>query len=149
MATLWNPRVINYSGSQLLEGDFDSTAAMSWGAEIALSDCEDDEGEPLTVGQITFITARLSTDTADMLDAHSADAEIFAELFVGEFLAAGVEDQFDGCPIGIILLEHAYLHPAVRGRDLGAWAVAEVIHHLGFAGLFSSLATPALRAAAG
>jgi hypothetical protein len=40
-------------------------------------------------------------------------------------------EQFEStCPAGILLLDQAHLHPAVRGHDLGAWAVAEVINHM-------------------
>ncbi len=136
MAILEYPQVINFRGSRLLDGDFDSTCATEWTAEITLRDMSDDEGDPLTVGGVEFITARLTGETDDMLDAYSAETEIFRGLFDGNFLAAGVEDQFESCPIGIIILKNAYLHPAVRGKNLGAWAVAEVIHHMGFAALF-------------
>jgi len=135
VAILEYPQVINFSGSQLLCGDFDSTRAVEWTAEITLRDKSDEEGDPLTVGGVKFITASLTDETDDMLDAYSPETEIFSELFDGEFLAAEVEDQFEGVPSGLIILKSAYLLPAVRGRNLGAWAVAEVIHHMGFAAL--------------
>jgi hypothetical protein len=132
MATLNYPHVTDYGGVPAEGGDFPDTGAISWRAAVTMRDADDEDGEPLTVGTITFLTARLCGDLLNLLDAVSGDTAEFLPLFDGgEWVVEELGEQFDSpCPAGILLLDQAHLNQAVRGRDLGAWAVAEVINHM-------------------
>lgn len=55
-------------------------------------------------------------------------------LFDGEDIVEGLQEQFEAWPSGLLILDQAHLHPAVRGHGLGAWAVAEVIHMMTYSG---------------
>jgi len=114
-------------------GDFSNSGALSWIATVTLRGTDDEDGDPLTVGTITFLTARLCGDLPDLLDAISGDTAEFMPLFHGEWIVEGLGVQFESaCPAGILLLDQAHLHPAVRGHDLGAWAVAEIVNTMTF-----------------
>ena len=132
MITLTDPYVTNYGGVPAEGGEFPDTGAISWSAAVTMRDADDEDADSITVGTIMFLTARLCGDLPELLDAISGDTAEFLPLFDGgEWVVEELGEQFDSpCPAGILLLDQAHLHPAVRGRDLGAWAVAEVINHM-------------------
>jgi hypothetical protein len=129
------PQVTAYTGIPEVSFDVDDTATMAWSATIALSDDEDENADPIGVGSVTFLTARMEGGVAGMLDSINADMAMFSEIVDGDELAPAVASQFESiCPMGLIILDQIYLHQAVRGHDLGAWAVAQVIHQMTFGG---------------
>ena len=135
MPTLDDPYVTDYGGVPAEAGAFPDTGAISWDAAVTLhdADADDEDADRLTVGTVTFLTARLCGDLPELLDAISGDAAEFAPLFDGEFVVEELQEQFESaCPAGILLLDQAHLHPAVRGHDLGAWAVAEIVNTMTF-----------------
>lgn len=134
MPTLTDPLVTNYGGVPAASGEFPATGAISWDAAVTLREADDEDGEPITVGTITFLTARLDPDLPELLDAISGDTAAFMPLFDGEDIVEGLQEQFEAWPSGLLILDQAHLHPAVRGHDLGAWAVAEVIHAMTYCG---------------
>ncbi len=142
MPTLSGPYVTNYRGVPPEGGEFPATGALSWVAAVTLRDDNDGDAEPLTVGTVTFLTARLDPDLPDLLDAISGDTAEFMPLFDGEDIVEGLQEQFEAWPSGLLILDQAHIHPAVRGHDLGAWAVAEVIHAMTYCGDVIVLAYP-------
>ncbi|MCI4675146.1 hypothetical protein [Candidatus Mycolicibacterium alkanivorans] len=133
MHTLVYPRVTNYGGVPAEAGAFPDTGAISWDAAVTLHDADDEDADCLTVGTLTFLTARLCGDLPELLDAISGDTAEFAPLFDGDFVVERLQEQFESaCPAGILLLDQTHLHPAVRGHDLGAWAVAEIVNTMTF-----------------
>ena len=133
MPTLSYPYVTDYGGVPAEGGEFPDTGAISWCAAVTLQDIDDEDADRLTVGAITFLTARLERDLPELLDAIRGDTAEFMPLFDGEFIVEELQEQFESaCPAGILLLGQAHLHPAVRGHGLGAWAVAEIVNTMTF-----------------
>ena len=119
MPPLVDPYVTDYCGAPAEAGSFPDTGAISWDAAVTLHDADDEDADRLTVGTVTFITARLCGDLPELLDAISGDAAEFAPLFDGEFVVEELQEQFESaCPAGILLLDQAHLDPTVRGHDL-------------------------------
>jgi hypothetical protein len=98
-----------------------------------MHDADDEDAEPINVGTVTFLTARLCGDLPDLLDAISSDTTEFRALFDDDRVVDGLAEQFDQpYAEGVLFLGQAHLHPAMRGHDLGAWALAEVLNTMTF-----------------
>lgn len=111
------------------KADCDFDAMMTWRAELELAYL-DDSDQDVVAGYAEFLTLRVGEDSIPaLLDSLSADAAHFAVLFDGDDVNTAVEQQFsDAPPFGQILIVTEVLVAApVRGHDLGAWLVAEVI----------------------
>jgi len=136
MPTLADPYVTKYGGAPALSADYDAVGALSWGASVTLTEDDSDglqEEDTFTVGVVTFLTARLDPLLPELLDAISGDMAAFAPLFDQDFIVDELQEQFeDSYPAGILILDQAHLHPAVRGHDLGAWSVAQIINNMTF-----------------
>ena len=79
-----------------------------------------------------FETIRLGEHSiADMLDSLSQDAENFADLFDGKYVADSVQDQFREPFNTALILLTVLVAEHLRGHDLGAWLAAEVIARMG------------------
>jgi hypothetical protein len=102
-----------------------------WHADIRMwaTDGPDDE-EPtgtVSVGSITFVTGNdRNGDLADGLDSESGDLEVFDLILRKE---EEIVEQFTGKLMeGVLLIDKTFVHPALRGHDISAWACAEIIH---------------------
>jgi hypothetical protein len=62
-----------------------------------------------------------------MLDSLSSDAENFAGLFDGKYVADSVQQQFQEPFNTVLILLTVFVAEPLRGHDLGAWLAAEVI----------------------
>ena len=68
---------------------------MDWRAELWLRQLDIVDAPDVLGGYADFLTIRLGEDSiADMLDSLSQDAENFAGLFDGKYVADSVQDQF-------------------------------------------------------
>ena len=68
---------------------------MDWRAELWLGHLDIVDAPDVLGGYADFLTIRLGEDSiADMLDSLSQDAENFAGLFDGKYVADSVQDQF-------------------------------------------------------
>ncbi|MGB8405907.1 MAG: hypothetical protein WCE30_17745 [Mycobacterium sp.] len=105
----------------------DSDAAMDWRADLHLYPV--DGGDPIIGGYVDFVMVRISeTDIAPALADIGGNAELFADLFDGPDLIADVDDQFEDTPFNnALLILDTHIEPPLRGHNLGAWMVAEVI----------------------
>lgn len=109
-------------------------AMMDWSAQLEMFVGESDLN--VVVGLAEFVTVRLGDEgVVNMLDSHSADAESFAPLFAGRWLANHVEDQFEGAGGHVLILLNVEIAAPLRGHRLGAWLAAEVIYRMLPAGL--------------
>lgn len=108
---------------------------MSWTATIKMYvDDDNDFSETyLPVGFLHVHTMSLSGNPAETLDAVSTDTAAYVGLFEGADLSDAVGVQF-GFPMiyGLIVLDRAYVVPALRNRDIGAWAAVQAVHDLSF-----------------
>lgn len=127
VVTLHDP-TIRYRSTNTSEYD----AAMDWRADMLLTPVQFGR-EPIVGGHVDFVTIRLGeTDVAPMLDCVGGSAELFASLFDGPYLSAEVEDQFMDVGFNnVLIILNAYIEPPLRGHNLGAWMVAEVIARMG------------------
>jgi hypothetical protein len=75
----------------------------------------------------------LNASTAESLDGVSADTAAYLELLSHGDVSNAVNEQFD-YPIvsGLVILDRAYVHPTLRGHDIGAWAAVQAVHDLTF-----------------
>jgi hypothetical protein len=113
--------------------------AIQWRVEIAMSIDEDEESEhefgarQLNVGFLELITLPVDDSVAETLDSISVDTAEYLELIADGALSEEVHEQFDSPFItGLLILNRAYIHPALRGHNLGAWAVVQAIRHLAY-----------------
>lgn len=111
--------------------------AILWRVETAMSIDEDEESEhefgarQITVGFLELITLPVDDSVAETLDSISVDTAEYLELIADGALSEEVHEQFDSPFItGLLILNRAYLHPALRGYNLGAWAVVQAIRQL-------------------
>jgi hypothetical protein len=125
--------VLRYHGSAA--DDFDSKfALMQWEVSVLMSvaeiDDDDDDGR-LQIGGLDLWTAPLDGALTYALDAVSQDSSAYLALFSDGDISDGVLQQLD-IPFvgGLLIINRAYVHRALRGRDLGAWAVARAIRDL-------------------
>jgi hypothetical protein len=65
-----------------------------------------------------------------MLDSLSSDAENFAAIFDGRFIADSVQVQFEEPFLSVLILLTVVVAKPLRGHDLGAWMAAEVISRM-------------------
>lgn len=67
----------------------------------------------------------------DLLDSLSEEFAQFAELFDDDDVAGTVQSQFDDAPFNrILIITDVEIASPLRGHDLGAWLVAEVIDRM-------------------
>lgn len=126
-ATLFAPKVRFTSTG---ESQFD--AMMTWCAELELAHLSEDDTSVVLGGYAEFLIIRVGEHPiADLLDSLSQDAENFAELFDDDDVAYSVQEQFGDSPFNRILIITAVsIASPLRGHDLGAWLVAEVIDRM-------------------
>lgn len=126
-ATLFAPRVRYVSTG---ESQFD--AMMTWRAELELAYLSEDDTPNVLGGYAEFLIIRTGEHPIDdLLDSLSQDAEHFAELFDGDDVAYSVQEQFDDSPFNrILIITLVEVAGPLRGHDLGAWLVAEVISRM-------------------
>lgn len=125
VATLFAPRVRFVSTR---ESQFD--AMMSWRAELEMDYLDDGDTPRVLVGYADFLTIRIGEHPiADLLDSVSQDAEHFAVLFDDDDVNDEVQEQFsDAMPFNrILIVTMVLVAEPLRGHDLGAWLVSEVI----------------------
>ena len=98
---------------------------------------EDEESEhefgarQLKVGFLELFTLPVYDSVSETLDSISVDTAEYLELIADDALSEEVQEQFDSPFItGLLILNRAYIHPALRGHNLGAWAVVQAIRHL-------------------
>jgi hypothetical protein len=110
-------------------------AIMHWLVDIDMlidSDADADENT-MGMGFLELWTAPVDGRIIEALDAISADTAEYLSLFSNGRISDEVAEQFDELVVtGLLILNKAYIHPAARGHDLGAWAVAQAIRHLTF-----------------
>jgi hypothetical protein len=105
-------------------------AMMAWRAELELAYLDEGDTPEVFGGYADFLTIRLGEHpVAELLDSLSQDAENFADLFDGDDVNYSVEDAFSGAmPFNrALIVTMAFVAHPLRGHDLGAWLVAEVI----------------------
>ncbi|MFV8227331.1 hypothetical protein [Mycolicibacterium fortuitum] len=126
-ATLFAPRVRYVS-----TGDSQFDAMMTWRAELELAYLSEDDTPNVLGGYADFLIIRVGEHPIDdLLDSLSQDAEHFAELFDGDDVADSVQEQFDDSPFNrILIITLVEVAGPLRGHDLGAWLVAEVISRM-------------------
>lgn len=109
------------------ESQFD--AMMTWRAELDLAHLDDDASTDVLAGYAEFLTLRIGEHPiADLLDSISADTEHFAELFDDDDVNDALQEQFDDVPFNrVLIVTTVSVARPVRGHDLGAWLVSEVI----------------------
>lgn len=114
------------------ESQFD--AMTTWRAELEMAvydhpgDCPD-----VLVGYAEFLVIRvLQQPIAELLDSLSATAEHFSILFDDDDVSDIVADEFsDAMPFNrILIITEVSIAEPVRGHDLGAYLVAELIPQL-------------------
>jgi hypothetical protein len=127
--TLAYPR-LEYSGQPADEPEFDMT---HWFVNVTMGVAGDWDENRLNVGFLELWTLSLDVSPTNALDATSADSAEYLPLLSDDELSDDVAEQFDSLFVtGLLILNRAYVHPALRGRDLGAWAVAQAIRNLTF-----------------
>jgi hypothetical protein len=101
---------------------------MDWRAELQLGDLDIVDEPDVLGGYADFLTIRLGEHCiAEMLDSLSQDAENFADLFHGKYVADSVAEQFEEPFNTVLILLTVFVAEPLRGHDLGAWLAAEVI----------------------
>ena len=101
---------------------------MDWRAELWLGHLDIVDEPDVLGGYADFLTIRLGEHPiADLLDSLSQDAENFAGLFDGSYVAGSVQDQFHEPFNTVLILLTVFVAKPLRGHDLGAWLAAEVI----------------------
>jgi hypothetical protein len=82
-------------------------------------------------GYVDFLSIRLGEESIPvMLDSLSSDAENFAGMFDGRFIADSVQDQFEEPFRSVLILLTVFVAEPLRGHDLGAWMAAEVVSRM-------------------
>lgn len=125
--TLFAPKV-RYTST--FESQFD--AMMTWRAELELSYLDDGDTPDVLAGYADFLIIRVGEHPiGDLLDSLSQDAVHFAELFDHNDVADAVQEQFDDAPFNrILIITLVTVGTPLRGHDLGAWLVAELIDRM-------------------
>lgn len=125
VATLFAPRVRFVSIGQ---SQFD--AMLRWRAELEMAYLDDGDTPQVLGGYADFLTIQIGEHSiADLLDSISQDAEHFAVLFEGADVNDAIQEQFsDAMPFNrILIVTMVLVAEPLRGHDLGAWLVSEVI----------------------
>jgi GNAT superfamily N-acetyltransferase len=110
------------------ESQFD--AMMTWRAELELAYLNEGDTPDVLAGYADFLTIRIGEHPiADLLDSLSQDAEHFAGLFDDDDVNDAVQEQFyNAMPFNrILIITMVFVADPLRGHDLGAWLVSEVI----------------------
>jgi hypothetical protein len=110
-------------------------AMTSWRVSIGMyvNEFNSDDERRLDIGFVDLLTLPLDEGALEALDAVSEDTAAYLALFSGGIVSAEIAEQFDNCFMsGLLILDRAYVHPALRRLDLGAWAVVQAIHDLTF-----------------
>jgi hypothetical protein len=98
---------------------------MDWRAELWLGHLDTVDEPDVLGGYADFLTIRLGEHSiADMLDSLSQDAENFAGLFDGKYVADSVQEQFQEPFNTVLILLTVLVAEPLRGHDLGAWLAA-------------------------
>jgi GNAT superfamily N-acetyltransferase len=121
---------LKYAGCSAAGSDL---GVMSWQANVGMYvDLDESEEERrLNIGVLDLFTLALDRKSVDALDDVSADTAAYLALFAGSDLSDAVYDQFGDVRVtGLLILDRAYVHPAFRGRDIGAWAVVQAVSDL-------------------
>lgn len=137
--TLFLPH-LEYRGSPASDPHSEAT---HWQVDILMSIEDDEEWRPaqLTVGFLQLWTLPIDESVAETLDHISADTAEYLQLLSADALSDAVLEQFgDSFFTGLLILDRAYIHPALRGHSLALWAVAQSIRQLTF-GAFTVLVT--------
>ncbi len=123
-ATLFAPSVRFFSSG---ESQFD--AMMTWRAELELAYEADGEFADVLAGYADFLTIRVGEHPiADLLDSLSQDADHFSGLFADDDINDALQEQFDDVPFNrILIVTMVCVAEPLRGHELGAWLVSEVI----------------------
>jgi hypothetical protein len=125
-ATLFAPG-IRYRSTN--DSQFDP--CLDWRAELVLGRLDHVDCPDVLGGYVDFLTIRLGEESIPvMLDSLSSDAENFAGLFDGRFVAYSVQDQFEEPFNSVLILLTVFVAEPLRGHDLGAWMAAEVISRM-------------------
>lgn len=123
---------LEYSGRSSGGSDLPMT---SWTAIINMYvDADEFDEKCLPIGILELHTLPLSGDPGETLDAVSTDTASYMRLFGrgGDFRDS-VEEQFDYPNLsGLLIVDRAYVHPALRNRNIGAWSVVQAVHDLTF-----------------
>lgn len=128
MATLFAPKV-RYAST--FDSQFD--VMMTWRAELELGylDGYDDDGDmPHVVGGFAeFVIIHVGQHPiADLLDSLSNEAAAFSVLFDGDEVNLALQERFEDSPFNrVLIVTDVEVAEALRGHQLGAWLVAEVI----------------------
>jgi hypothetical protein len=125
------PRV-EFTGGSAAGYDLDITG---WRGSIAMYVEADGIAEEtsLEIGFLELFTLPLTASTAESLDGISADTAAYLELLSHVDVSHAVDEQFDYPVVsGLLILDRAYVHPALRGHDIGAWAAVQAVHDLTF-----------------
>jgi hypothetical protein len=125
--------VLRYHGHAADEFDSGFTL-MNWHVSVSMSvaeiDDDDDDGR-IQIGSLDLWTAPLGGSLTYALDAVSQDSSAYLALFSDGDISDGVLQQMNIPAVyGLLIVNRAYIDPALRGRDLGAWAVARAIRDL-------------------
>lgn len=123
--SLFAPKV-RYVSTNLSEYD----AMMTWRGELEMAYLDEGDTPEVLAGYVDFLTIRLGEHpVGDLLDSLSQDAEDFAELFNGDDIGEELATDFGSVlPFNrVLIVTMVFVAEPVRGHDLGAWLVAEVI----------------------
>ena len=125
--TLFDPGVYYLSTD---ESQFD--AMMTWRAELELAYLDEGDKPYVLGGYADFLIIRVGEHPIDdLLDSLSQDTEHFAELFDGDDVADEVQEQFEDSAFNqILIITLVEIAAPLRGHDLGAWLIAEVIDQM-------------------
>ncbi|WP_071288672.1 hypothetical protein [Mycolicibacterium llatzerense] len=126
MATLFAPKV-GFTST----GESQFGAMMTWRAELELGYLDDEEWDTpqVVAGHAEFLIINVGEHPiGDLLDSLSQDAMAFAGLFEGVDVAQEVQDQFDDAWFNrVLIVTLVDVAAPLRGHDLGAWLVAEIV----------------------
>jgi len=108
---------------------------MEWYADLVMTgDKWEPDGElpEFSVGYLrcTAVDLTRGESAPEVLDALSADLEVFCPAFDGNDVTEEIQDQFEAPLFGVLALEVAEIASPFRGRGLGVWLAAEVIARL-------------------
>lgn len=101
-------------------------ACMDWQATLYL-DSDDEPSAPISGGHTDFLIIRLGEAPLHGILSMADDTPAFAPLFDGPTLARPLTQQFPDHVDTVLLVRHTYVEPALRGNDLGAWMLAEIV----------------------
>jgi hypothetical protein len=101
-------------------------ACMDWQATLHL-DTDDPTGTPICGGHTDFLTIRLGEAPLHGILSMADDTPAFAPLFDGTTLGQTIAEQFRHPINTVVIFRDIHIDPALRGHDLGAWMLSEVI----------------------